>query len=252
MFGFDLMETTFLFSIAISFFAGFLSFISPCVLPIVPPYLAYMAGTTVNEVKTEPNVSYTTKLTLVSISFVLGLSTVFMLLGLAASAMGSFFLPYQHIMGYIAGSIVTVFGLHFLGVFNISILNRDFRFNLASNGGSLTGAYFLGIAFAFGWTPCIGPVLGGILSMAAQESSLQKGVILMLFYATGLGIPFVLCGIFFSKSLFLMNIIKRNMTWVQRLMGTLLIFVGLLLFTGGFSSLSFWLLESLPFLATFG
>tara|TARA_A100001011_G_scaffold396175_1_gene493345 strand:- start:192 stop:764 length:573 start_codon:yes stop_codon:yes gene_type:complete len=190
-------------------------------------------------------------MTFIALSFVLGLSTVFIMLGLAAAALGSFFLNYQNQMGYISGVIVITFGLHFLGIINISIFNREARFNFNTRGG-LISAYVLGLAFAFGWTPCIGPILGAILSMATQTNSLNHGVILMAFYAAGLGCPFLLSGVFFAKSIGLFSSIKKHLGKVEKGIGTLLVLVGTLLVSGGFSSLSFWLLETMPILTIFG
>jgi cytochrome c-type biogenesis protein len=253
MFGQELTEVSFIMSVLISFSAGIFSFLSPCVLPIVPPYLAFMAGSSVSNLKKSSlNGSQKTSLTLISISFVLGLSTVFIMLGLAAAALGSFFLNYQNEMGYISGLIVLVFGFHFLGIIRVPILNREARFDFKSGGGGLVGAYVLGIAFAFGWTPCIGPILGAILSMSAQADSFGHGVTLMAVYAFGLGCPFLLFGVFFAKSLTLFSPIKMHLAKVEKGMGILLILVGFLLLSGGFTSLSFWLLETLPFLTIFG
>ena len=253
MFGYELTELSVFMSIFISFLAGILSFLSPCVLPIVPPYLAFMAGSSVPRIKSASFFSRDTLwITGISSSFVMGLSTVFIMLGLAAAALGSFFLNYQAEMGYLSGIIVIIFGLQFLGVFRIQLLNRELRFDFKSAGGGFVGAYFLGIAFAFGWTPCIGPVLGAILSMSAQSDSVGHGVLLMAFYAVGLGCPFVLSGVFFARSLHLLVPIKKHMPKIEKLMGALLLMVGLLLFFGGFSAISYWLLENLTFLSLFG
>ena len=253
MFAQELTEASFLTSVLISFTAGIFSFLSPCVLPIVPPYLAFMAGSSVSSLKKKlPESSPTTSLIFISISFVLGLSTVFVMLGLAAAALGTFFLSYQTEMGYVSGLIVLVFGFHFLGIIQVPVLNREARFDFKSGGGGVIGAYVLGIAFAFGWTPCIGPILGAILSMSAQADSFHSGVILMAVYAAGLGCPFLLFGIFFGRSLSLLSPIRMHLGKVEKAMGILLLFVGMLLLSGGFTSLSFLLLETLPFLSIFG
>ena len=252
MFGQELLEASFAMSILIAFSAGILSFLSPCVLPIVPPYLAFMAGSSVVSLSKSPPNSSTFPVTFIALSFVLGLSTVFILLGLAAAALGSFFLNYQTQMGYISGIIVIIFGLHFLGIINIAIFNREARFNYQSSKGGFVSAYVLGVAFAFGWTPCIGPILGAILSMATQTDSLNHGVTLMAVYAAGLGCPFLLSGVFFAKSMGLFSSFKKHLGKVEKVIGTLLILVGTLLASGGFSNLSFWLLETIPVLAIFG
>ena len=164
MFGQELSEVSFFMSVLLSFFAGTLSFLSPCVLPIVPPYLAFMAGSSVSSLqRSEENSPKTSYLTLISLSFVLGLSTVFIMLGLTAAALGSFFLSFQAEMGYISGLIVLIFGLHFLGIIRVAFLDKEARLDFKSGGGGVIGAYVLGVAFAFGWTPCIGPILGSMM-----------------------------------------------------------------------------------------
>ncbi len=253
MFSQELTEVSLIASIFIAFSSGILSFLSPCVLPIVPPYLAFMAGSSVSNLANKNhNFSQTITLPLTALFFVFGLSTVFVMLGLAAAALGSFFLGYQSEMGYISGAIVFVFGLHFLGIIRVPIFNREARFDFKSGGGGLIGAYLLGIAFAFGWTPCIGPILGAILSMAAQTDSVGQGVTLMAFYAMGLGCPFLFFGVFFAKSLNLFLPVKAHLQKVEKVMGGLLLVVGGLLVSGGFTNMSFLLLETVPFLSNFG
>ena len=253
MFGQELAEASFLMSVLISFSAGILSFLSPCVLPIVPPYLAFMAGSSVSSLKNSKSVSsLNVSLIIIAGTFVLGLSTVFIMLGLAVAALGSFFLSFQTEMGYVSGLIVIIFGLHFLDIFKIPILNKEARFDFGSGGGGLLGAYILGIAFAFGWTPCIGPILGAILSMSAQAQSFNQGVLLMAVYAIGLGCPFLLFGVYFPKALNLSSYVKTHLGLVEKVMGCFLLLVGILLLSGGFSNLSYLLLEGLPFLITLG
>ncbi len=228
--------------------AGIISFLSPCVLPIVPPYLAYMAGTSTSEMggKADP------KVVRAAVFFVLGLSTVFLLLGFAASALGRAFLQYQQYLGYAAGVVIIAFGLHFLGLIRIPLLFREARFDAGNRGGTPFGAYVLGLAFAFGWTPCIGPVLGAILSLAAQEGSVSRGMALMALYAIGLGVPFLLAAIYINKFMSLMGRFKSHMGTIEKVMGALLVGVGILLITGGFADISFWLLETFPVLGAIG
>lgn len=187
-----------------------------------------------------------------AVFFVLGLSTVFIFLGFAASAFGRVFLQYQELMGQIAGGVIVIFGLHFLGVFTIPFLQREARLDAGDRGGSAIGAYILGLAFAFGWTPCIGPILGAILSMAAQEASITRGTLLLATYAIGLGLPFIIAAIFINRAIGVMNRFKRHMGMMEKIMGGLLVLVGLMLITGAFSSFSFWLLEMFPALSTIG
>ena len=184
--------------------------------------------------------------------FVLGLSTVFLLLGFTASALGAFFLQNQVMFTRISGVVVIIFGLHFLSVFRIPFLDREARIETGQEGGSAFGAYILGLAFAFGWTPCIGPQLGAILSLAASEASVARGTLLLGVYALGLGVPFLLAAIFLTRAMGIMNRMKRHMALIEKVMGVLLLVVGLALLTGAFSAFSFWLLETFPALATLG
>ena len=248
VFGIDLFDASLGMSLLIAAFAGVISFLSPCVLPIVPPYLAYMAGTSTSEMegRTDP------KVVRAALFFVLGLSTVFLLLGFAASALGRMFLSYQTYLGYAAGAVIIAFGLHFLGVLRIPFLFREARIDAGNRGGTPLGAYILGLAFAFGWTPCIGPVLGAILSLAAQESSVGRGMALMSLYAIGLGLPFLIAAIYINKFMGLMTRFKRHMGLVEKIMGGFLVLVGILLITGGFADISFWLLETFPVLGLVG
>ena len=243
MFGIDLIDAGFLPAALVALLAGVVSFLSPCVLPIVPPYLAYMTGVGVNGLKTGERSAVPAAL-----MFVLGLSTVFLVMGFAASAFGRAFLEYQVWLARVAGVAVIIMGLHFLHVFRIPILDREARLETGDQGGSALGAYVLGLAFAFGWTPCIGPQLGAILSLAMQEGSTQRGTVLLGVYALGLGLPFLLAAIFIEKSMHLMAKLKRHMKLIERLMGGLLILVGVMLVTGAFTDFSYWMLETYEFL----
>ena len=246
MFGIDIIDASLAPAMLVALLAGLLSFLSPCVLPIVPPYLAYMSGISVSDMKAgrSPIVP--------ALFFVLGLSTVFMLLGLAASAFGAFFLGNAQTFSTIAGVVVMIFGAHFIGIYRIGFLDRDVRLDAGDQGGTSFGAYVLGLAFAFGWTPCIGPQLGAILSLAAQEGNVSRGMTLLGVYALGLGVPFLLVAAFFVRLAPLVAFLKRHAQRIERIMGLLLWTIGLLMLTGGFSSFSYWLLENLPFLATLG
>ncbi|MGR3271933.1 cytochrome c biogenesis protein CcdA [Thalassococcus profundi] len=250
MFGIDIIDAGLMPAMIVALMAGVISFLSPCVLPIVPPYLAYMSGVSVTEM--QAGGSARMKAGLAALFFVLGLSTVFLLLGFTASAFGAFFLQNQVLLARISGVVVIVFGLHFLGVFRIPFLDREARIEAGDTGGSAFGAYILGLAFAFGWTPCIGPQLGAILSLAASEASVTRGTLLLGVYAAGLGIPFLLAAFFLTRAMSVMNRIKRHMKTIERVMGLLLIAVGLALVTGAFSAFSFWLLEVFPALGQLG
>jgi cytochrome c-type biogenesis protein len=246
MFGIDILDAALLPALLVALAAGVLSFLSPCVLPIVPPYLAYMGGISMSEMTGAT--SARRRVILPAVFFVMGLSTVFLLLGFAASAFGSFFLLNQDLFSKIAGGVVIVFGLHFLGVIRIPILDREARLDAGDKGGSAMGAYLLGLAFAFGWTPCIGPQLGAILSLAAQEDSLTRGTALLAVYAFGLGLPFLLAAIFIDRAMGVMQRLKRHMKTIERAMGVLLLAVGLALVTGAFTDFSWWLLETFDML----
>ncbi|WP_417243655.1 cytochrome c biogenesis CcdA family protein [Celeribacter sp.] len=249
MFGIDLFDASMLPAMFVALAAGIASFISPCVLPIVPPYLAYMSGISMGEMQEGKAAR---KAIGPAIMFVLGLSTVFLFLGFTASVFGSFFLQNQVLFGRISGGVIVILGLHFLSVFRIPILDREARLDAGDRGGTALGAYVLGLAFAFGWTPCIGPQLGAILSIAAQEGSLTRGTTLLAVYAFGLGVPFLLSALFITRAMSVMNRLKRHMGLIEKVMGLMLVSVGLMLLTGAFSRLSYWLLETFPALAALG
>jgi cytochrome c-type biogenesis protein len=254
MFGIDLIDASLLPAMLIALAAGLLSFLSPCVLPIVPPYLAYMSGVAMGDMAAGSAAwaGVRRRVTMTALFFVLGLSTVFLLLGFTASAVGRAFLAYQDWFNTVAGLIVMGFGAHFIGVYRIGLLDREARLDAGDRGGSAAGAYVLGLAFAFGWTPCIGPQLGAILSLAASEADMARGTALLGVYAAGLGVPFLLVAAFLPRLSWLMGWMKRHMERIEKVMGLLLWTIGLLMLTGGFSDLSFWLLETFPALATLG
>ena len=250
MIGIDIFDLTLLPAMTVALLAGVLSFLSPCVLPIVPPYLAYMGGISMSEMREEA--AGRRRVMLAALFFVLGLSTVFLFLGFTASAFGRFFLTNQDWFVTIAGIVIMVFGAHFLGIYRISIMDREMRMDAGDWGGSAFGAYVLGLAFAFGWTPCSGPILGAILSIAATEANVARGTSLLAAYAAGLGNPFLLVAAFFPRLTGLMAWMKRHMERIERIMGLLLWTVGLLMLTGSFTDFSWWLLERFPVLQTFG
>ena len=245
-----ILDATLLPALAIALAAGLLSFLSPCVLPVVPPYLAYMGGVSVTALRDSR--AARKPVMLAAMFFVLGLSTVFLLLGMAASAFGRALLQWQDWFLTGAGLTIMVFGLHFLGVFRLRFMDREARLDAGDRGGSAFGAYVLGLAFAFGWTPCLGPILGAILGLAASEGDLARGTSLLAAYAMGLGIPFLLVAAFFPRMQGLMAAMRRNMDRIERVSGLLLWTVGLLMLTGQFTDFSWWLLETFPALATLG
>ncbi|TKA87459.1 cytochrome c biogenesis protein CcdA, partial [Sulfitobacter sp. 15WGC] len=217
MFEISLIDAGILPAMTIALVAGIFSFLSPCVLPIVPPYLAYMGGVSINDMSSQS--SARRRAVVAAMFFVLGLSTVFVLLGFTASAFGMFFLQNQALFAKISGVVIIVFGLHFIGLFRIPFLDQEARLDAGDKGGSSFGAYVLGLAFAFGWTPCIGPQLGAILSLAASEASVSRGTLLLGVYAAGLGIPFLLAAMFITRAMTLMNRIKPHMKLIERIMG---------------------------------
>jgi len=249
MFGIDIIDATLIPAMTLAFLAGVISFLSPCVLPIVPPYLAYMSGISLSEGTDNNKV---VSIFLPAVFFVLGLSTVFLILGFTASALGTVFLSYQDTLITISGILVMGFGLHFLGILRIGFLEREARFEASSQNGSAFGAYVLGLAFAFGWTPCIGPQLASILTLAASEGSVARGTTLLGVYALGLGVPFLLVALFLSRLSATLTWLKRHMQIIERLMGLLLWTIGLMMLTGGFADFSFWILDTFPSLANLG
>lgn len=238
--------------------AGAISFLSPCVLPLVPPYLAYMAGASLdtlagnNSDTEQSDILKDAKRRAIthSILFVLGFSTVFIALGASASSIGQWLRAYQDILAQIAGVIIIIMGLHFLGLFKIGLLYREARFQ--TNKSGLIGAYVMGLAFAFGWTPCIGPVLGTILAMAGSSKSVVDGALMLAVYSAGLGIPFILASMYVGPFMMFLNRFKKHLSIVEKIMGGLLILTGILFLTGGMQKMSYWLLETFPFFANFG
>jgi cytochrome c-type biogenesis protein len=241
MFGVEFLDAGLFMATVLALLGGLLSFLSPCVLPVVPPYLAYMGGISMREMAGDG--AKQRQVVLPAIFFVMGLSTIFLLLGFAASALGSFVLTNMETFNKVAGAVVIVFGLHFIGLFRIGILDREARLDAGNQGGSALGAYVLGLAFAFGWTPCNGPILSGIMTMAMQEATLGKTLFLMAAYSIGLGLPFLLSAIFISRAMRLMQRVKPHMRKVEIAMGLLLVVVGATLFTGSFSMFSGWALD---------
>ena len=237
-----------------AFAGGLLSFLSPCVLPLAPPYLAYMAGTTMDQITGDDEVDdkVARRVFHSSLFFVLGLGTVFVSLGAGATFLGQLFLTNQLLFSNISGHLIAMLGLHFLGIVQIPLLMREARFDVGSGGGGFGGAYVMGLAFAFGWTPCIGPILASILAIAGQEETIWRGVGMLSVYAAGLGVPFVLAAYYIRPFMAWMKGFRKHMGLVEKAMGALLLIVGVSMATGDFSRAAFWLLETFPILATIG
>jgi cytochrome c-type biogenesis protein len=233
-------------------FAGLVSFLSPCVLPLVPPYLVYLAGTSLERLSDpEPKPRVRSETVLAAVLFVCGFSTVFVALGASASAIGALIRAYSAQLAIIAGVAIIVMGLHFLGLFRIGALLREKRVEMVKPIG-LWGAYAMGLAFAFGWTPCIGPILAAILAVAASERTVASGAGLLAIYSVGLGVPFVLAALAIGPFMAFLVRFRRHLAQVERVMGGLLVLTGIAFLTGFVSQASFWLLEAFPALGNIG
>lgn len=235
--------------------AGLVSFLSPCVLPLVPPYLVFLAGTSLERfADREPEPRVKRETVAAATLFVLGFSTVFVALGASASVIGSLIRAYSGQLATIAGIVIIIMGLHFLGVTPIALLHRQKRLEVAKPVG-LWGAYVIGLAFAFGWTPCIGPILAAILAVAASEQTVTKGASLLAVYSLGLGIPFVIAAFAIEPFAAFLSRFKKHLARVEHVMGALLVLTGVaFLFPSlnWISSFSIWLLETFPVLGKIG
>ncbi len=239
-------------SIAAALFAGLLSFLSPCVLPLVPPYLVYLAGTSLERLAdAEPEPMVRRDTVFAALLFVAGFSTVFIAFGASASAIGSLVLRYSPQLAFFAGIVIIAMGLHFLGLTRISVLLREKRLTMAKPVG-LWGAYAMGLAFAFGWTPCIGPILAAILAVAASRETVAQGAGLLAVYSAGLGIPFVVAALAIEPAMAAIARFRRHLETVEKVMGALLVLTGIAFLTGFVSEAGFWLLELFPALGKIG
>ena len=239
-------------SLFAALFAGVISFLSPCVLPLVPPYLVYLAGTSLERLADAERVPAVKRDTIVAaLLFVAGFSTVFVALGAGASIIGALLRAYSDVLATIAGIAIIVMGLHFLGFTRIDLLMREKRAEMARPVG-LWGAYAMGLAFAFGWTPCIGPILAAILAVAASEATIAKGAGLLAIYSLGLGIPFVIAALAVEPFAAFLVRFRAHLATVERVMGGLLVLTGVAFLTGFISQASYWLLEAFPALGQIG
>ncbi|MBI3451431.1 MAG: sulfite exporter TauE/SafE family protein [Rhodospirillales bacterium] len=234
--------------------AGLLSFVSPCVLPLVPPYLGFLGGVTLDQMTAgrEADPRAARRVFYAAVAFVLGFITVFVALGATASAISQVLIANAEWVGRIAGTIIVVFGLHMMGLFRIGFLNREARVHVERRPAGLIGAYFIGLAFAFGWTPCVGPVLAAILTVAAGRESAWEGAALLATYGLGIGIPFLIAALFARSFMAFTKRIRPYMRAVELSLGGLLVATGGLIFFGSFSEIGYWLLRAFPALGRVG
>lgn len=229
------------------FLAGVVSFLSPCVLPLVPGYVSYVTGSSLDDLRREQAMSRRLAVLGLSSAFVLGFSGVFVALGASASAIGSLFMSYRYEASYVAGAVIIVFGLHMTGLLRFNWMNRDLRFMPRIPGGRPFGAFLLGSAFAFGWTPCIGPILGVVLTMSATTMGVSDGAVLLSVYSLGLAVPFLLVAAFTGRFMESMVRFRRIGQPLQIAAGGVLVLVGVLMVTGYLFSFGTWMLKTFPF-----
>ncbi|MPZ10883.1 MAG: cytochrome c biogenesis protein CcdA [Kiloniellaceae bacterium] len=235
-----------------AFAAGAISFLSPCVLPLVPGYLSYVAGRAASESPGGGALVLRLPAVGLSVCFILGFSTIFVLLGASATALGQLLLAYRYELNVVGGAIVILFGLFLIGLLRPAWLMREFRVHAAIPGGRPLSAYVLGLAFAFGWTPCIGPILGAILTVSAASATVAGGVALLAVYSLGLGVPFLLAALFTDSLMARLKAFGRIGRALQLVAGTILVVMGVAMLTGQLSAFSYWLLETFPALAQIG
>jgi cytochrome c-type biogenesis protein len=238
-------------TISAAVLAGLLSFLSPCVLPLVPPYLTFIAGSGIEELAEGGETRARRDMLIAAVLFVLGFSTVFVVLGATASVVGQTVRSHLPLLATLAGVAIIAMGLHFLGIFRLNILYWEKRLNVEKPVG-LWGAYVMGVAFAFGWTPCIGPILAAILAVASSEQTVGRGALLLAFYSFGLGVPFLLAALAMEPFVHFLKRFRSHFGKVEKTVGALLVLTGVLFLTGGMQSVSFWLLQTFPGLARLG
>ncbi len=230
----------------ISFGAGLLSFLSPCVLPLIPGYISYVSGQSIQETTNSKKINLFPLLL-----FCLGFSSVFIIFGASASLIGQLFLQNSEVLRLIAGIIIVIFSFQLIGIINISFLNYEKRFD-AKNSKNIFFPYVIGLAFGFGWTPCIGPILGSILALASIEETLERAISLLMFYSLGLTLPFLLSGYLIQKFLLLSKSFKRNINLISKIGGIILLFTGILILTNQLQIIGFYIIEIFPFMQKFG
>ena len=238
------MDTT----LSIAFLAGLISFLSPCVLPLIPGYISYISGTSFDKIKQKKRNLVIIK----TIFFTLGFSLVFIALGSTASLIGNFFLINSSLLRIIAGIIIIFFALQLIGIFNFNFINKDVRIFTKNYSNNMTFPLIVGAAFGFGWTPCIGPILGSILALAALEENIGKGTLLLSFYSLGLAIPFIISGVLIDKFLLFSKGFKKYLSIITKVGGAILLLTGIAILTGQLQILGFFILEYFPTLGKIG
>ena len=238
------MNTT----LSIAFLAGLISFLSPCVLPLIPGYISYISGTSLEKLIEKKNNLVVIK----TIFFTLGFSAIFIILGSTTSFLGKLFLTNSNILRIIAGIFIIFFSLQLIGIINLKFMNKEVRFFTNHYSNNLTFPFLVGAAFGFGWTPCIGPILGSILSLAAIEGNIGKSVLLLSFYSLGLAIPFIISGILIDKFLFFSKNFKKYISTITKMGGIILLLTGIAILTGQLQVLGFFILEHFPSLGNIG
>jgi len=232
----------------LSFFAGIISFLSPCVLPLIPGYLSFICGTDLEKLQKKSKYFVLQK----SLLFSFGFSIVFILLGASSTFFGSFLLSKSQIFSNIIAIIIIFFGMYLLGIIKFNFLNNEFRFYLSKYSNNFFFPFVVGMGFAFGWTPCIGPILGSILALASLENTLTEGIFLLITYSIGLGIPFVLAGYYMGNFLIFSKKARKFISTIQKTSGVILVLTGILILTSKLQAIGFYLLELFPFLGKLG
>jgi cytochrome c-type biogenesis protein len=235
-----------MFELVIALGAGLISFLSPCVLPLIPGYISYISGSSLNELIEKKNINL-----IPIILFTVGFSIVFIIFGAASTFLGQILLQNSFELRIVAGLVIIIFSLHIIGIINIKFLNYEKRID-TNIGSNFFSPILIGMAFAFGWTPCIGPILGSILVLAATEESLSKGILLLSFYSFGLAIPFILSGYLIQRFLIFSKNFKKNIKLVSKIGGIILLITGILIITNQLQALGYYLLDIFPFLQKFG
>ena len=235
-----------MFELLVAFGAGLISFLSPCVLPLIPGYISYISGSTFNELIEKKNIDLTP-----IILFTVGFSIVFIIFGAASTYLGQVLLQNSHELRIAAGLVIILFSLHIIGIINLKFLNYEKRIETKTNN-NFYSPIVIGMAFAFGWTPCIGPILGSILVLAATEDSINKGILLLISYSLGLALPFILSGYLIQKFLTFSKNFKKNINLVSKIGGIILLITGVLILTNQLQALGYYLLNIFPFLQNFG